>query len=216
MKQPNTKGFTLLEVLVAMTITALALGSLFSLIGGNKRLAWRAEASLAHSLQVRSQINLAQLMDEQGELTLRLQGDKITLENGEELEEPERKTQATTSNLRGFQIKDKNGETLAAGTYWIRDPLAQVANGQGGAGPALVRPGPGGNPGAGQNGLIRVGPGREGGQPPGGGGGRGGGPGAGRGGPGGGNPGFPPQGGGFPQGGFPPGGTAPAPRGQPR
>ena len=35
----RSSGFTLLEVMVAMTITGLALGSLFSVIAGNKRLA---------------------------------------------------------------------------------------------------------------------------------------------------------------------------------
>lgn len=208
MKQQKNSGFTLLEVLVAMTITALALGSLFSLIGGNKRMAWRTEASLAHSLQVRSQINLAQLMDEQGELTVHLQGDKITLENGEELEEPERKTQATASILRGFRIKDKKGDALAEGSYWIHQQLAQVSNAPGAAGPTLFGPGQRGNVGGTQNGFLGggPGPGREGGFPQGGG--RGGGRGPG-------NQGFPPQGG-IPQGGFPPGGAPAAPRGQPR
>jgi len=87
---PNAKahGFTLLEVMVALTITALALGALFSVIGGNKRLAWRAEDVLVQSMQVRSMINVAQLNDEQGEVLLGEQQREFKLVSGEEIERP--------------------------------------------------------------------------------------------------------------------------------
>ncbi|MFT5321665.1 MAG: prepilin-type N-terminal cleavage/methylation domain-containing protein, partial [Pseudohongiellaceae bacterium] len=49
----NEKGFTLLEVLVAMTITGMALGGLFGVIAGNKRLAWSSEESLVETMQAR-------------------------------------------------------------------------------------------------------------------------------------------------------------------
>jgi prepilin-type N-terminal cleavage/methylation domain-containing protein len=119
---PNAKahGFTLLEVMVALTITALALGALFSVIGGNKRLAWRAEDVLVQSMQVRSMINVAQLNDEQGEVFLGEQQREFKLVSGEEIEAPDRKTAGTLDNLRDFHIEDDNGETLVHGSYWIR------------------------------------------------------------------------------------------------
>ena len=53
------RGFTLLEVLVALTIAGMALGGLFAVIGGNKRLAWRSEDALVRAREVRSLLNAA-------------------------------------------------------------------------------------------------------------------------------------------------------------
>ncbi|MEK9648766.1 MAG: type II secretion system protein, partial [Gammaproteobacteria bacterium] len=60
-KSARQGGFTLLEVMVALTITGMALGSLFGIIAGNKRLAWRSEESLVKTMQARSLINFSQL-----------------------------------------------------------------------------------------------------------------------------------------------------------
>jgi prepilin-type N-terminal cleavage/methylation domain-containing protein len=121
----RASGFTLLEVMVAMTITALALGSLFSVIAGNKRLAWRAEAALLHAIEVRSLINSAQLNDMQGEVFTESRKDKLQLVTDEKLKDPERKTQATNAELRSFHIKDEHGAELVSGSYWIRQQLPQ-------------------------------------------------------------------------------------------
>ncbi|MBL6817064.1 MAG: type II secretion system protein, partial [Pseudomonadales bacterium] len=45
-------GFTLLEVIVALTITGFVLGGLFSLVGGSKQLTWRSEASLVRATEI--------------------------------------------------------------------------------------------------------------------------------------------------------------------
>lgn len=128
----NTRGFTLLEVMVALTITAMALGALFGVIGGNKRLAWRAEAVLVQSMQVRSLINVAQLNDEQGEVFLSQEHRELNLVSGGEIEAPDRKTAGTLDNLREFHIDNDDGETLVRGTYWIRQQQVTLE----GAGPS--------------------------------------------------------------------------------
>ena len=130
----RSSGFTLLEVMVAMTITALALGSLFSVIAGNKRLAWRAEAALLHAIEVRSLINSAQLNDMQGEVFTESRKDKLQLVTDEKLPDPERKTQATNAELRSFHIKDEHGAELVSGSYWIHMQLPQSPDTQLGAG----------------------------------------------------------------------------------
>lgn len=119
----RSSGFTLLEVMVALTLTGLALGGLFGIIGGNKRLAWRAETALMHSMQVRSLINFAQLNDEQGEVFINFENNELDLTTGEEFEVPARKTMATAPDLRGYHITDENGETVASGSYWVMQEL---------------------------------------------------------------------------------------------
>ena len=54
-------GFTLLEVIVALTITGFVLGGLFSLVGGSKQLTWRSEASLVRATEIRAATNFALL-----------------------------------------------------------------------------------------------------------------------------------------------------------
>lgn len=120
-KRPGRlRGFTLLEVLVALTIAGMALGGLFSVIGGNKRLAWRSEDTLVRTMDVRSLVNQAQLDDTRGEFPLARVVPGLTLESGIELEEPEERTlQGTVHKLRGYALRDANGEVVASGTYWV-------------------------------------------------------------------------------------------------
>jgi|Laugrespbdmm15sn_2_1035079.scaffolds.fasta_scaffold94426_2 prepilin-type N-terminal cleavage/methylation domain-containing protein len=118
-------GFTLLEVLVALTITGLALGALLGVIAGNKRLAWRSEATLLQTAQIRSRINLAQLNDGQGEVLVDFAESRLLLRDALELETPERKTQGSIHALRGFDVVDADGETRASGTYWVELALPE-------------------------------------------------------------------------------------------
>jgi prepilin-type N-terminal cleavage/methylation domain-containing protein len=120
-------GFTLLEVMVALTVTGLALGALFSVIAGNKRLAWRSEAALIKSTQIRSMINFSQLQDERGDITVDFVNRDLLLRDGIELEmnEPERKTAPSLYALRGYEIEDEDGSTVASGSYWIQLDLPE-------------------------------------------------------------------------------------------
>ena len=112
-------GFTLLEVMVALTITGLALGGLFGVVAGNKRLAWRAEQALLESMQVRSLINFTQLNNERGEIIIDFENTELQLTDDLELEAPERKTMGTTQALRNYEIRDANDEIVASGSYWV-------------------------------------------------------------------------------------------------
>ena len=57
-------GFTLLEVIVALTITGFVLGSLFTLVAGSKQLSWRSQQSLVRAINARAQINYSLLENE--------------------------------------------------------------------------------------------------------------------------------------------------------
>lgn len=124
-RRPGQTGFTLLEVLVALTITGLALGALLGVIGGNKRLAWRSEAALLQTAQIRSRINLAQLNDGQGEVLVDFAESQLLLRDGLLLETPERKTQGSIHALRAFAVVAADGETRATGTYWVELALPE-------------------------------------------------------------------------------------------
>ena len=122
----SLRGFTLLEVLVALTITGMALGGLFAVIGGNKRLAWRSEDALIRATEVRSLINQAQLDDTRGELLLAVEIEGIQLEADIELDAPEeRALLGTTQKLRGYELRDESGAVIASGAYWVELDLPE-------------------------------------------------------------------------------------------
>ena len=119
------RGFTLLEVMVALTITGIALGSLFGIIAGNKRLAWHSEESLVKTMQARSLINFSQLKDERGDASVDFQNLDLIINSGYELDIPERKTQASRLALREYEMFDEAGELITTGTYWVELELAE-------------------------------------------------------------------------------------------
>jgi prepilin-type N-terminal cleavage/methylation domain-containing protein len=112
------RGFTLLEVLVALTITGFALGALLGVIGGNKQLAWRSEDALVEAGRVRVEINLAQLQDTPGEVPRESPSHELRLEGEIALEPPTRKTQGINAALYGYEVRDDAGEVVSSGVYW--------------------------------------------------------------------------------------------------
>ena len=120
------QGFTLLEVLVALTITGMALGGLFGVIAGNKRLAWSSEEALISATYARSYINFSQLNDERGEVDIQFEDDTLILSIGEPIEAPERKTQASTLTLRQYELLNEYGEVMTEGTYWVELDLPEL------------------------------------------------------------------------------------------
>jgi len=126
MRSERQQGFTLLEVMIALTLTGLALGGLFGIIAGNKQLAWRADAALVRSMQVRSLINFSQLNDTRGDVPVPFAASELQLSDNLLLPEvPERRTQGSVQSLRRYQVLDQNGEELAAGTYHVELDLPE-------------------------------------------------------------------------------------------
>jgi len=118
-------GFTLLEVIVALTITGFVLGGLFSLVGGSKQLTWRSEASLVRATEIRAATNFALLQNEFSAVEEILEHDTYRIETGEVLEPPERKTQSTLHQLQAFDIVDPDRDEVISGTRWIQLELPQ-------------------------------------------------------------------------------------------
>ena len=112
-------GFTLLEVIVALTITGFVLGGLFSLVAGSKQLSWRTEESLVRAVNARAQINFALLENEFNEVEFIIENDRYEIRPRDILEEPERKTQPLQYTLQAFEIVDDDREEIIVGTRWL-------------------------------------------------------------------------------------------------
>lgn len=121
MKPSHSKqtGFTLLEVIVALTITGFVLGGLFSLVGGSKQLSWRSEASLVEATRVRAAINFALLENEYSDVELILRDDSYRIRAQDLLEDPIRKTQASIHGFQSYEIVNSERDEVITGSRWI-------------------------------------------------------------------------------------------------
>ena len=127
MKKPHNpqSGFTLLEVIVALTITGFVLGGLFSLVGGSKQLSWRSEQSLVQATRVRAAINFALLENEYSDVEEILQDDSYRVRSLDLLEDPERKTQGSVHAFQGYEVVNRERNEVIAGSRWIQLDLPQ-------------------------------------------------------------------------------------------
>lgn len=99
------KGFTLLEVLLSIAIVGVALGSIFGLLSGSKRLAFKASDEMGQVLFLRAKINIAQLEEESDYPELPEEYKKIIqIENEELLEPPDRQTQKILLGLEPYTV----------------------------------------------------------------------------------------------------------------
>lgn len=114
------RGFTLLEVIVALTITGFILGGLFTLVAGSKQLSWRSEESLVRALNARAQINFALLENEYSDVEPILDSERYQIEPLDVLEDPERKTQATVYTLQEYEVVDEDREEIITGTRLLQ------------------------------------------------------------------------------------------------
>ena len=119
------KGFTLLEVIVALTITGFVLGSLFSLVAGSKQLSWRSQDSLVRAINSRAQINFSLLENEYNEVDYILENQRYETQAIEILEAPERQTQPTVYALEEFEVVDNDRDQVISGVRMLQQELPQ-------------------------------------------------------------------------------------------
>jgi prepilin-type N-terminal cleavage/methylation domain-containing protein len=118
-------GFTLLEVIVALTITGFVLGGLFSLVGGSKQLSWRSEQSLIQATRVRAVTNFALLENEYSDVEEILQDDSYQIRALDLLVDPERKTQGSVHAFQAYEVVNRERSEIIAGSRWIQLGLPQ-------------------------------------------------------------------------------------------
>jgi len=124
-KSDSQSGFTLLEVIVALAITGMVLGSLFSLVGGSKQLGWRSAESLLRATRLRATINFALLENEYRNVELILEDESLQIVPKDFLEDPERKTQPSIFTLQTFEIVDDDRDEIITGSRWVQLDLPQ-------------------------------------------------------------------------------------------
>jgi len=100
-------GFSLLEVIVAMAIVGMVLGTVFGLLAGTKRLAFKAVDDIERTIFLRSAINAAQVLEEPEypELPERYK-DSLDLTTDELLEKPEQQTRPMRLALEPYTLRD--------------------------------------------------------------------------------------------------------------
>lgn len=114
----SQRGFTLLEVLVALTITGMVLGGLFSVAAGSKQLAYRSGKSLFVAIQERAVVNFALLQNEYRDVEEIIQDDRFRIRGNEPLDPVPRKTQGSRVRLQSFEVIDTETGEMIEGTRW--------------------------------------------------------------------------------------------------
>ena len=125
MKVKKQDGFTLLEVIVALTITGFILGGLFSLLGSSKQLSWRSEENLLRASRVRAAANFALLQNEFRNVEEILKDDGYEIRSLELLDDPIRKTEPLLWALQRYQITEDSRDEQFFGSRWVRLNLPQ-------------------------------------------------------------------------------------------
>jgi prepilin-type N-terminal cleavage/methylation domain-containing protein len=116
-------GFTLLEVMIALTITAMVLGGLFSLAAGSKQLAVRTQSALAASTQFRAGINFALLDNQFRGIDAVLSTEQIIIRADDLLQDPIRRTAPMNDLLQIFRTTDSDTGEQISGVRWVRSDL---------------------------------------------------------------------------------------------
>lgn len=110
---------------MALTITSLVLGGLFSLAAGSKQLAVRTQSTLQDTMAARAHINVALLDNEYRDLEPIITDSRYQSEAGEVLPDVLRRTAPMSDLLQSYRIIDSNTDELIEGVRWIRLELPQ-------------------------------------------------------------------------------------------
>lgn len=122
----KSNGFTLLEVMIAMMIVALALGSSFGLLAGSRQLAIRAAEQIEESLFLRTMLNVSQVEKEPSypklpEIYLK----RVELDIEDELKPPARQTQKIQIALEPYTMRDEERNLEYTGLRWKKLELSR-------------------------------------------------------------------------------------------
>ena len=120
---PAQSGFTLLEEMIALTITGMVLGSLFALPAGRKQPAFRTQISLQDSTAARAAVNAALLDNMFRELEPALDNRRYQTTGLETLPDADRRTAPMNDLLQYYEVEDtQSGDTIRA-VRWQRFDL---------------------------------------------------------------------------------------------
>lgn len=119
------RGFTLLEVMVALTITSLVLGGLFSLAAGSKQLAVRTQSTLQDTMAARAQINFSLLENDYRDIEPIITNERYQTRAEDILPDVLRRTAPMNDLLQSYQVIDSDTDEVIAGVRWIRLELPQ-------------------------------------------------------------------------------------------
>lgn len=107
----SQQGFTLLEVLIALAITGMVLGSIMGIMAGSKRLAFRALHNIEETLFLRAAISSAQLSDEPKYPAFPASyTENMRIEQLAALEKPERQTTKLRYTLNPYKVSGEAAE----------------------------------------------------------------------------------------------------------
>lgn len=122
-RMTKQRGFTLLEVMIALTITAMVMGGLFTLSAGSKQLAVRAQQSLQSSTAARAAVNQALLDNEFRDLEPAIEDDRFIIEGLELLPDAERRTAPMNDLLQLYEVRDSLTDETIEAVRWTRSDL---------------------------------------------------------------------------------------------
>ncbi len=107
------KGFTLLEVLVSITLTSLVLGNLFALQSQSKRLSFKAQTNLVKTINNRAYLNASWISNKEVDTYLAdMSHSQLSTAHKKTLKKPADKQSPEKYFLESFDIVDKNNETI--------------------------------------------------------------------------------------------------------
>jgi len=118
MKSNSQAGFTLLEVLVAITLTALVMGSLFSLQSQSSKLGFSSMQAIDQTVNRRAALNLAWMNTDM------LEELDYKADNQQKLPIPEileGKINSNMLNLESFDLLDANGNVIHSSVHLKKD-----------------------------------------------------------------------------------------------